>query len=463
MGFSKFGLMVFKFLLLLFVFCAFAGEFRYDCAGFVQEGLSHDPTLAETRFSTEMKKNNISAIKSKAILSKFEISMMVGPAPGLEETVDNWGDTVDTWDFSKMGPFFGTEIKAIQPLNYGQYEIGKKAAEADLRQQEMSILGTENEKSVELQSYYYNYLLAQEMLRIAQDAKKQVDRAYNQLEEALDNDDPKVSQMDLLKLKANMHTIDEGLIDARSGLRQLNLAIRFALNLGEGDSFVPLDTVLSMRPDPLPSLDEAKKIAVENHPDLKRLAAGMSARSYQMDLAEAKLGPEFFVMGEFTYVKSWAGNRQAIQKDAFSQDAVNKISGTVGFGMSYKLNFWNSWESYKVARSEYRALKLKENYAADGTCLRVEEQYIKVSAQKEKVESLRASLRASEAILKGAGIQYDLDPSETNQLISAYKDNIGLQKDFYFAVCKYNIAFAELISRMGLSLVQYQNLYGEKK
>jgi hypothetical protein len=65
--------------------------------------------------------------------------------------------------------------------------------------------------------------------------------------------------------------------------------------------------------------------------------------------------------------------------------------------------------------------------------------------------------------LKGAGIQYDLDPSETNQLISAYKDNIGLQKDFYFAVCKYNIAFAELISRMGLSLVQYQNLYGEKK
>ena len=455
--------MFFRILPLLCVFCTFAAELRYDCAGFVSEGLLKDPTLAETRFSTDAKKNKISAIKSSAILSKFEISMMVGPAPGLEETVDDWGDTVDTWDFSKMGPFFGTEVKAVQPLNYGQYEVGKKAAEADLRQQEMSVVGIENEKGVELQTYYYNYLLAQEMLKIAQDAKIQVDKAYEKLEDALDEDDPKVSQMDLLDIKANMHTIDEGLIDARTGISQVNLAIRFALNLEAGDTFIPIDTVLSMRNDFFPSLEEAKQITIQYHPDLKRLAAGMEARGYQMDLAEAKLSPEFFLMGEFTYVKSWAGNRQAIQKDAFSQDAVNEIAGTVGFGMRYKLNFWDSWESYKVARSEYRALKLKDNYAADGICLRVEEQYIKVSAQKEKVESLRASLRASEAILKGAAIQYDLDPSETGKLVSAYKQNVNLQKDYYFAVCKYNIAFAELMSRMGLSLAQYHNLYGENK
>ena len=159
-----------------------------------------DPMLAESRFSTEAKKNKISEIKAAAILSKFEISMMVGPAPGLKETVDDWGDTVDTWDFTKMGPFFGTEIKAVQPLNYGQYKVGKKAAEADLRQTEMSVIGKEHEKSVELQTYYYNYLLALEMNRLAADAKKQMDRAEEKLEEALDDDDPNVSQTDLLRL-----------------------------------------------------------------------------------------------------------------------------------------------------------------------------------------------------------------------------------------------------------------------
>ena len=301
-----------------------------------------DPMLAESRFSTEAKKNKISEIKAAAILSKFEISMMVGPAPGLKETVDDWGDTVDTWDFTKMGPFFGTEIKAVQPLNYGQYKVGKKAAEADLRQTEMSVIGKEHEKSVELQTYYYNYLLALEMNRLAADAKKQMDRAEEKLEEALDDDDPNVSQTDLLRLKASRHTLDEAIIDAENGLARVKLAVKFSLGLDSNETFAPMDTVLAERSEYFPTLDEAKELAVRHHPDLKRLNAGLEARQYQLQLAEAKLGPQFFLMGEFTYVKSWAGNRTAVQKNAFAQDAVNKISGAIGFGVRYNLNFRRS-------------------------------------------------------------------------------------------------------------------------
>ena len=417
-----------------------------------------DPMLAESRFSTEAKKNKISEIKAAAILSKFEISMMVGPAPGLKETVDDWGDTVDTWDFTKMGPFFGTEIKAVQPLNYGQYKVGKKAAEADLRQTEMSVIGKEHEKSVELQTYYYNYLLALEMNRLAADAKKQMDRAEEKLEEALDDDDPNVSQTDLLRLKASRHTLDEAIIDAENGLARVKLAVKFSLGLDSNETFAPMDTVLAERSEYFPTLDEAKELAVRHHPDLKRLNAGLEARQYQLQLAEAKLGPQFFLMGEFTYVKSWAGNRTAVQKNAFAQDAVNKISGAIGFGVRYNLNFWRSWSSYVSARTELRGLKLKENYASEGILLQMEEQYIQTQGAKAKLESLRSSLRASESILKSAAMKYDLDPSNTSELVSAYKDNLMLQKSYYYAVCKYNIAFAELISRMGFSLSEYHQL-----
>ncbi|MBP5248213.1 MAG: TolC family protein [Fibrobacter sp.] len=450
--------MIFRILPFLLIAVAFATEVRYDCEGFVERGLLTDPMLAESRFATEAKKNKISEIKAAAVLSKFEISMMVGPAPGLKETVDDWGDTVDTWDFTKMGPFFGTEVKAIQPLNYGQYKVGKRAAEADLRQTEMSILGKEHDKGVELQTYYYNYLLAMEMQRLVSDAKKQMDRAEEKLEEALDDDDPHVSQTDLLKLKANRHTLDEAVIDAENGLARVKLAVRFSLGLDSNETFVPLDTVLAERTEYFPTLEEAKDLAIRHHPDLKRLNAGLEARQYQLELAEAKLGPQFFLMGEFTYVKSWAGNRTAVQKNAFAQDAVNKISGAVGFGVRYNLNFWNSWSSYVSARTELRGLKLKENYASEGILLKMEEQYILTQGAKSKLESLRSSLRASESILKSAAMKYDLDPSNTGDLVSAYTDNLQLQKSYYYAVCKYNIAFAELISKMGLSLAEYHQL-----
>ena len=76
--------------------------------------------------------------------------------------------------------------------------------------------------------------------------------------------------------------------------------------------------------------------------------------------------------------------------------------------------------------------------------------------------SIKESLRASEAILKGAAMQYDLDKSKTGDLVSAYTQNVSLQKDYYFAVCKYNIEFASLISKMGMSLADFHKEFMEK-
>ncbi len=438
-----------------------AAEVRYDCLGFVEAGLSSDPQLAESKFGIEEKKEKISSLKAEAILPTFNVSMMVGPAPGLKESVDNWGDTVDVYDFSRMGPFWGVEAKFVQPLNLGQYRSGKKALEADLQQKTYAIEKQVHKKDVELQSYYYNYLLALEMQRLAGEAQKQVDKAYDQMEEALDDDDPNVSQMDFLKLKSQMHTVKEGVSDANLGMKRVQLAIRFSLGLKDDDVFVAYDTCLTPRTERLPSLDEVRDMTLRYNPELRQLSAGLSARRLQMDLAEAKLAPEFFVMGEFQYVKSWAGNRSVLQKNAFAEDAVNKLSGLIGVGLRYRLNFWKNWAEYREARTEYRGLRLKENYAADGLIAQAEEQYYQVVAAKEKMEALKESLRASEAILKGAAMQYDLDKSKTGDLVSAYTQNVTLQKDYYFAVCKYNVEFAELISRIGMSLKDFRTALGQ--
>ncbi len=441
---------------------AFSGEVRYDCMRFVEEGLAKDPQLAETRFGVQAKKEKLSALTSEVILPTFNIAMMVGPAPGLKESVDNWGDTIDVYDFSKMGPFWGVEGKFIQPLNFGQYRSGKKALEADVQQKQFSIDNQVNKKDVELQSYYYNYLLAKEMQRLANDAQKQVDKAYEQLEEALDDDDPNVSQMDLLKLKAQLHSVKEGVTDANLGMKRVQLAIRFSLGLSEDDVFVAEDTCLTPRSEPLPTIDDVQNYTVRFHPELKQLAAGLSARKLQMDLAEAKLAPEFFIMGKFEYVKSWAGNRKVMVKDAFAEDAVNKLTGLFGVGLRYRLNFWKDWSTFREARTEYRGLQLKENYAADGLVAQAVEQYYQVVAAKDKMDALKESLRASEAILKGAAMQYDLDKSKTGDLVSAYTQNVSLQKDYYFAVCKYNIEFASLIAKMGMSLADFHREFMEK-
>ena len=440
---------------------ALAGDVRYDCLRFVEQGLAKDPQVAETKFGLESKTDKMRSLKAEAILPTLNVSMMVGPAPGLKETVDNWGDTVDTYDFSRMGPFWAVQAKFIQPLNLGQYQTGKKALEADLQQKTFEIENKVLKKEVELQTYYYNYLLALEMKRVAGDAQKQVDKAYDQLEEALDEDEPTVSQTDLLNLKAKMHTVKEGVIEADIGMKRVLLMIRFVLGLSEEDPFVTEDSVLAMRKEPLPTEEQVRELTIKHNPELKQLDAGLRARKLQMDLAEARLAPEFFVMGEFEYVKSWAGNRNVLQKSAFAQDAVNKISGLIGIGLRYRLNFWKTWEEFRQARTDYRGLRLKESYATDGLVSKAIEQYYQVVAAKGKLDALRESLRATEALLKDAAMKYDLDKSQTGALVSAYTQNITMQKDYYFAVCRYNVEFAGLVAKMGLSIREYNSYFNK--
>lgn len=446
------------FAILFLTTCALAGEIRYSLKQFVEDGLATDPQTEEIRHGIEAKKDQLSRLKAEAVLPTFYVSMMVGPAPGLKEEIQN-GDTVDTYDFTKMGPFWGVEAKFIQPLNLGQYRAGKMALEADMQQKSFDIENQVHKKDVELQTYYYNYLLAKEMIRIAGEAQAKVDEAYEKLEEALDDDDPNVSQMDLLNLKAQMHKVKEGVSEANLGMRRVMLAIRFALNLREEDTFVAEDTILVQRTELLPTLEEVRSLTLRHHPELRQLSAGLRARRIQMDLAEAKLAPEFFIMGQVQYVKSWAGNRSVMQKNAFDQDAVNKLDGLIGIGVRYHLNFWKNWESYRSSRTDFRALQLKESYASNGLMAQAEEQYYKVVSAKEKLDAMKESLRASEAILKGAAMQYDLDKSKTGNLVSAYTQNITMQKDYYFAVCSYNVEFAQLIARMGMSLKDFHTIY----
>ena len=445
-------------LILIFAFLfslAFADEseiIRLDRDEFIKTALKNEPRHKESQMSLIAKEDKIGAIKAGALLPKFELSMLSGAVPGLRKRVDSDGETIKIWDFTEMGPFYGMNIQAAQPLNYGQLQLGLKAARADLQQKKMELEGKEHFKKVEFLSYYYGYLLAIEMDKLAQDGYNQMRKAADKMEEALDEEDESVSQMDLLELKANFFDIDKAVLDAKSGLKKARLATKFALGLPDSSMFEPADSVLAAANDFVPSLDSLKKWASVYHPDIRRLAAGLEAMSMQMELAAAKFAPEFFIIGEFEYAKSWSGDRTSLSKDAFAPDPVNKVSGAFGIGLRYRLNFWNQWEQYKSVRTDYRILRQTESYANKGIELQIEEKYEDFLVAKNKLESARNALRATEGMLKGAALQYDINPSKTSGLLaSAYRKNLLMKKDYYFAVYEYNMAVARLFAQAGYS------------
>ncbi|MDR0516340.1 MAG: TolC family protein [Fibromonadaceae bacterium] len=434
---------------------AFAGEgtvVRMGRDEFVQTAVKNEPRFLESKMAVLQKEQKVEQVKSGVILPKFEFSMLTGIVPGLKNSLDNIDNKIKEWDFTKMGPYYGMNIQVAQPLNYGQLQLGLRAARADLQQKKMEMEGKENFKKTELLSYYYGYLLAIEMDKLAREGHSQMSKALDKLEEALDEDDESVSQMDVLELKSGFFEIDKAVLDAKASLKKAKLATKFALALPDSLDFAPTETELTEIQDFVPNLDSLVKFAEQNHPDIRRLSAGLEATNMQMELTSAKLAPEFFIMGEFEYAKSWAGDRTSLSKNAFAQDPVNRISGAFGVGLKYKLNFWNQWENYKSARLEHRILRQTESYANEGISLQIAEKYEDFLVAKGKLESARKSLRATEGMLKGAALQYDINPGKASGLLAnTYKKNLLMKKDYYFAVYDYNMAVAKLFAQAGYS------------
>lgn len=439
---------------------AWSSEIRLNCYEFIRAAEASDRIIREEQEGIRQKELKVESVKADAILPKFEVTMAYGPAPGLKEGINSDGDTVSMWDFTKIGPYFGTEVMVAQPLNLGRLTTGLRAARSDLNQKKWEVQDKKIKKLAEYQEYYFGYLLASEMVRLADDASKQMQKAQDRIQEKLDEQDEeeedtassksKVSQDDLLELKANRFQIDEALSDAKLGFKKAEIAIRFVLNLDDTVKFIPKDSVLVQRQEQIPPLDTMKIWMHSTSPELRRLQAGLDALQGKVQLEEAKLGPEFFLFGSFKYAKSWAGDRRTLNQDALVEDPVNTLTGSLGVGLRYKLNYWSTMENVRISRSEHRQLQFKDYYAKEGLDAQLEVSYQEFLSASEKLESARKSVRATEALLKGVAMRFDVDPSEGGNLVAAYKRDLLMQKDYYFAVYKYNLAVANLLSKIGI-------------
>lgn len=427
----------------------YAADVRLDCYGVVQRAMLSDPRNAESHHSLESKRMQDDVLKSQAILPKFEAGFAFGPTPGLREGVDASGDTVDMWDFSKMGPYFGTEFKVAQPLNFSTLLYGLDAVRKDFQQEQEKVKLDLARRAVEYQQAYYGYLLALEMKRLVGDAVKQLDHAEEKIEEALDEDDESVSQNDLLNIRVARWTVLKSLHETEEGMQTAEKTLRFLLNLKEDEVFVPAETLLVARQEALPEMEQIQEDLQQQSPELRRLQKGLAAMQAKVHVSQAKLGPEFFIFGSFRYVKSWAGERQSLSQDAFSRDPVNILTGSFGIGVRYKLNFWKARQELKQTQVDLRQLQLKEVYAADGLAMLVQEKLFKWQRAAKDLEAVKDGLRASEAILKGAAMTYDVDPSQSKPLLDAYKTNMFMKKDYLMAVYHYNLAVAQFVAQVG--------------
>ncbi len=428
-----------------------------------------NPILQEKELRVEKERIALRSLEMAAILPKFQLEAAGGPAPGIALTSDTnyiqtpQGIDNNIWilnssrdfDLSSWGPFFGLELTAAQPLNVYRYRMGHKAQELNIQVEQANQLKERIQVSREAQEIYWGYLLAKSLVKEVRQAEKDFNDAEEKVEEMLDEEVEGVQQKDLLKLKASRFSLEKGKNEAETGLKRARLGTRFYLSLPDSVEFEPADSVFIPILENIPPLDSFKIWTLENHPDLERLDRGLEARRLLVEVARGEMGPDIFIFGSFKYTKAWSSQRQSAGGDAFTNDPLNDLDGVAGLGIRMNLNFWSKYQKYRKNKLELEQLKRTEVYAAKGLLLRVEEAYIEFLAQKANLKAAESSLRAAEAWLKGAAINYDVDPSLAMEMVAPYKETLEAKRNYFQGIYDYNMALGKLINSVGWTLSRY--------
>ena len=429
------------------------------------------PILLEKKLNIAKSEQKLEELDRSAILPKFQVETGVGPAPGLKSVLDTTSLLIlpnaqfpDTqrvrqfrkdYDFAHWGPFYGIEVNIAQPLNISRYRAGRRASINQIKVSEAEFQKEKMDVSEETQKLYFSRVYAGMMLSILQEAGRELDRAQKRMQNMLDEGDKNVNQTDLLEIKAGRYALEKSRNEANLGVARADLGLRFLIQAPDSVALFPRDTILSLRPETLPSLDSLKMLTLYHHPDLKRLANGLAARQELIRVAKGEVGPDIFLFGNFRYTKAWSSDRQSGGDDPFARDPLNELTGVGGLGIRLNLNFWQRYEKVRKERIELKQLQRTESYAAGGLLLKVQDEYVQLLKARANVTESQKSLRAAEAWLKAAAMKYDLDPGNAKDLISPYKTVLFAKRDYFEAVLDYNLAVSKVIKSMGWTLSDF--------
>jgi outer membrane protein TolC len=289
---------------------------------------------------------------------------------------------------------------------------------------------TEQEIVFRVVSAYDQVLLAAKQVEVAEQSGKTAQAILDLTQARFDSG--LVVESDLLTAKVRMASRQQESIRARNHLAlakaQLNLTMGVA-----AESEFELSEALAERELPVSTLPELEKQALENRPDLKRVASEEAAQRQSVGMAKSAFGPR---------VNAFAG---------WELDNPTFVAGGGGNnwlgGVEVQFDLFSGGEK-RAELSRQKALEEKvvalQQAASDGVRLEVRQAYYEVDASRQQVEVARTAIAQAKESLRINQDRYDSGLSTITDLLGAEEAARRSQTDYWEAVYRVHNSYAGL-------------------
>jgi outer membrane protein TolC len=247
----------------------------------------------------------------------------------------------------------------------------------------------------------------------------------------------RVPQQDVLKAQIAMTRLADHLVM----LDQQEASARAELSALMGrDPGAPLEIVGTYgAPRPLPSLLELERIALENRPELKVIAAGGDLAEAQLTLARKAYTPDFTVAGGYMLMP--AGS-------LFRNNYMAELTMSLPW-----LNRRKHDSEIKEAEAAASVVRSEGDVQRNTALLEIQQALIRARAAERSLKLYRDTLRPqAEAAFKSATAAYQHDRTDFLNLIDSQNMVLEVETSYLKSAADFDARIAELERAIGAPL-----------
>lgn len=399
------------------------------------------PKVQEAQARLSIKKGQVWEART-APYSEFKVDGGVGVAPTIRGT-PVYSPSNDVALTKNMALAWQVGLEGLIPLwTFGKITSLWDAARANVELGRHEVERERNQVRLDVRRAFYGVLLARDSRILLNEATRRLDEHIAKLEAdvaAGEGDD-----IELLKMKMQRAELSARGTEADKGERTALAGLRFYCGIEGAISIV--DQPLTPIKHHLGSVVRYLEAARLHRPEVNMAKAGIAARRAQVELAKAKLYPDF---GLGISAKVIHSAEVTDQRNPFARDPANRSSYGMGFVFRWKLNFLPQAAQLAQARAQLNEVRATERYALGGIAAEVEASYAEARAAKLRLDAwVEATNYAKQWMIKiQQGMDLGLsDPGEMLDPAKSYATNKASQMEALF---DYNVALSKLSQATG--------------
>jgi outer membrane protein TolC len=277
---------------------------------------------------------------------------------------------------------------------------------------------------------YYGALLSAKELEVAEQSQKTAEsimaRSQNRFDAGV------VVESDLLSAKVRLASREQELIRARSNVELAQARLNTVMGVPADAPYQPADALVE-RILPVASLTDIEANALATRPDLKRIEAQESAQELSVAIAKSSFGP---------HLNAFAG---------WQLDNPTMLAGGGGNnwlgGIELQIDLFEGGAKRAALAREHaisdKVTALKQA-ASDAVRLEVREAYSDQDVSRRQIEVARAAISQAKESLRIDQDRYDAGLLTITDLLGAEDAARRSQADYWQALYRYHISYANL-------------------